>query len=438
MEAYMGTYLIHEDNLDRFDKKIQTIKNKCIKNDLSFSYEILGEVFKDITDEDGRVHTSKFYEVSVSGSFRYEGWRFAAVIEHHGDDGNIIRAYDTELEIPERFRTCGPTCEHCNRIRSRKDTYVVYNEEAQEFKQVGKQCLQDYTNGLNAENVASYISLFDAAINGQAPSGSHYKSYLNVDEVLRFSAECIKHFGYEKRSDYDEYYNPRKRTTRGRVSDYMCIRSGGTVLKMNDVIHEMEQVNFNENSEFAVNRAKEVVEWLKSEEGDNGYISNLKVATASEYVESRDFGLLVSAPFAYINHLEYVDRVAKQEAEQAKQAKIEKLSEFVGEIKEKLTINVHDLKCVTTLNSQFGTTFLYRWTDENNNIFVWYASSPILDDEDLVIEIKGTVKDHSEYRGAKQTVMTRCKVTGLAKAEPKQIETAPNFLDTIKFPWEEE
>ena len=56
----------------------------------------------------------------------------------------------------------------------------------------------------------------------------------------------------------------------------------------------------------------------------------------------------------------------------------------------------------------YGTTFLYRFVDDAGNVFVWKASGAynVFDG----VTIKGTVKDHSEYQGVKQTVLTRCKI----------------------------
>ena len=419
------SYLIHESNLERLEKKITSIKKKCIKNNVNFTYNIIDEKFIDCTSEDGYTYTAKYYEVEVSGFMKHEGWRFAAVLEHK-TEGNIVRAMDTELTIPERFKTCGPACEHCNRIRSRKDTYVIYNEETNEFKQVGKQCLQEYTNGLDAEEVARYIAMFDEMIKGEYYGGSGYKSYLNVEDVVRYAFECVRHFGYEKSSEFSD------RTTRSRVSDYMHLDahrySGKTYEKIKE---EMDQVGFDANSEYAVNTSKEALEWIRSETDDSDYIHNLRLAALEEYAEGRDFGLLVSLPVAYLRHIEKLEQYKKKEEKKAEEQK----SEYVGEIKDKLTVKANNFICVTTLYSQFGETYVYKWSDENGNIFIWYASNGVSDPE-TVIEVTGTIKEHSEYRGVKQTVMTRCKVRTAPK--PEKVHEVGTFnLDDITYPWEE-
>ena len=425
----MTTYLIHESNLERLEKKITTIKNKCVKNNIDFTYNVIGEKYLETTREDGSKYTAKYFEVAVSGFMKHEGWRFAATLEHKAE-GNIVRAMDTELTIPEKYRTCGPTCEHCNRIRSRKDTYVVYNESTGEFKQVGKQCMQEYTNGLDAEEVARYISLFDEMIKGEYYGGSSFKSYLNVADVVRYAFECVKHFGYEKSSEF----NPK--TTRSRVSDYMRVDCGRISGKTYEALKdEMDKVGFDANSEYAVNTSAAALEWLRNNTENNDYIRNLKLAASEEYAEWRDFGLLVSLPVAYNRAIEEAEEQKKIDEAKASAHKVELTSEYVGQPKDKITVKTNNFNCVTTFYNQFGTTFLYKWSDENNNIFIWYASNPV-QDEEIVIEVTGTIKEHSEFNGVKQTVMTRCKVVKGEK--PVEEQPAGTFnLDDITYPWEE-
>lgn len=401
----MTTYSIHSDNLERLEKKLNTIKAKCNKYNTNFSYNVVGQEYKDVTDDEGNTYTALFYNVEVEGFLKHDGWRFAATIEHK-DNINVIRAYDTELEIPERFRTCSPTCEHCNRIRSRKDTFVVYNEETQEFKQVGKTCLNEYTNGLSAEAVASYISLFDEMIKGSSYSGSGYTRYLIVEDILRYAFETVHHFGYQKKDEYD--WNVR--TTRSRVSNYIDVdnRNIRNSRTYESLKAEMDEVGFDANSEYAVESTKAALEWLHSEKNEsrNDYIANLIAVVSAPYAESRDFGLLVSIPVAYMRHLELIEEYKQREA----QHKAEEKSQFVGQEGERVTCSVNNFKCVSAWDTQFGTTFLYKWTDDEGNIFTWFASNSI-EDEDTVKAITGTVKKHETYKEVNQTILTRCKVT---------------------------
>ena len=58
--------------------------------------------------------------------------------------------------------------------------------------------------------------------------------------------------------------------------------------------------------------------------------------------------------------------------------------------------------------TDWGTTFVYKLVDENGNVFTWKTGSCLPDEFDSV---KGTVKEHKEFRGIRQTELTRCKVS---------------------------
>ena len=83
-------------------------------------------------------------------------------------------------------------------------------------------------------------------------------------------------------------------------------------------------------------------------------------------------------------------------------------SDFVGTVKDRITFDA-EVTGVYSFDTAFGTTMIVRMTDSDDNIFVWFATSyPDLERGDHVT-ITGTIKGHDEYRGAKQTVLSRCK-----------------------------
>lgn len=102
-------------------------------------------------------------------------------------------------------------------------------------------------------------------------------------------------------------------------------------------------------------------------------------------------------------------------------------SEYVGEIKQRVQISA---MCVSVkeFNTDYGTRHCYTFVDGNGNAYVWFASEycdwfddSASDDEDpdriacpgSVVTLKGSVKAHKEYKGAKQTILTRCKVLSI-------------------------
>ena len=106
---------------------------------------------------------------------------------------------------------------------------------------------------------------------------------------------------------------------------------------------------------------------------------------------------------------------------QSKLPKVEKpVSEYVGEVGKRLEAEV-------TLVDVFGfevpsftpwggtdTKMVYKFEDAGGNILVWFTTGYGLDAQQYpqgsILKIRGTVKEHSEYKGSKQTVLQRVKV----------------------------
>lgn len=84
-------------------------------------------------------------------------------------------------------------------------------------------------------------------------------------------------------------------------------------------------------------------------------------------------------------------------------------SRHIGQVGGKIELEA-TFKKTRWYDTQFGTTWIYTFEDEEGNCLVWKTSSSIGAEEGDKVRIKGTVKDHDEYNGVKQTVLTRCKI----------------------------
>lgn len=395
----MKQFAIYEGNMERLLKKINRIRNKCKKYDCDFHFAEVGEEFRTVELENGEKITARFVLVEAEGVAKVNGWRFVATVEHT-EKGNIInKAFN--IEVPERYYTSTSICEHCNSNRYRKDTYLVMNEETSEFKQVGKSCLKDFTGGMSAEGVAQYTALFEELIEGETPCGGTGERYYPVKEFLMYVAETIKHFGYVRTQDSG-------RSTRDRAFDYYMLEHGGRFFEEEKqrLKEEMQSVSFNANgnTEFA----KKALEWLNSQEVDNNYMHNLKTACSLEYTSYRNLGILTSLYPTYNRELEYQAEKAEQEKQRALEQAAEQNSKHIGIVGDRIEIEVHSIECVTSWETQYGVTRIYKFVDTNGNVYTWKTSNFV--EEEKVNKVKGTIKSHNEYRGIKQTEITRCKV----------------------------
>lgn len=82
------------------------------------------------------------------------------------------------------------------------------------------------------------------------------------------------------------------------------------------------------------------------------------------------------------------------------------VSQFVGEIGARIKIGVRCLSVMKMGDGAFGPRYLLRMRDENGNVLTQWTGSPNLGVGDTAM-IKATIKEHSEYRGEKQTVVQR-------------------------------
>ena len=85
-------------------------------------------------------------------------------------------------------------------------------------------------------------------------------------------------------------------------------------------------------------------------------------------------------------------------------------SEYVGELKERLR-DLNVIVCGSRfIDSRYGTSTIYTFK-YNDNILVWITSSSKYDLQigDHLL-LTGTVKDHKEYNGTKQTYLSRCLI----------------------------
>lgn len=125
---------------------------------------------------------------------------------------------------------------------------------------------------------------------------------------------------------------------------------------------------------------------------------------------------------------EELERIRKEEeakAEAERQAEEERIkaqkaiSQHVGEVGQRLTITAtfdHSAWFEVPSFRGFGqdTMYIHTFKDVDGNVLIWKTGSG-LGSIDICegdqVQIRGTVKEHSEYKDEKQTVLTRCKVT---------------------------
>lgn len=128
------------------------------------------------------------------------------------------------------------------------------------------------------------------------------------------------------------------------------------------------------------------------------------------------------------------------------------MGEFIATVGSKISTQVtlvNEIEYTDYKFNYYGTThYIYIMKDANGNVLVWKTSTTLVFDDgenmDCIrkgdtMTIRGTVKEHSEYKGVKQTVLTRCKFELVAHKPDDTAIKSEKQLQSIKdgdFVWE--
>jgi len=151
--------------------------------------------------------------------------------------------------------------------------------------------------------------------------------------------------------------------------------------------------------------AERVLEFVRTMEGDEDYPSNLRAMARQEHLTSHHIGLMASAVSGWHRKQQ---KLVKEEVERATPA----LNEWIGARKDKLAgIPVTVVSLKPMLEGNYPST-LVTMRDDQGRTLKWFASNPPeIDEGGKAMIDAATIKDLDEYRGTKQTVITRAKLT---------------------------
>lgn len=348
------------------------------------------------------VHVIRFLTIEVSGPApKLAGWYFLAKLEHT-EAGTMIQKL-SDQPVPEQYRNVPPLCDHCNLDRKRKDTYVV--SDGEQYKQVGRTCLKDFTGHPSPEYVANLCSFmeFFAAIGEFADEdffkepGNFAEPRYSLEQILRYSASLTRQHGYISRQKADI----ESRLSTGQTV-YWCLSTPKDQKAMEEQVTEPDE-----------KMARDAMAWAKLIEANPGddYLWNLSVLAELEVVPRKRVGLAASIIIAYQRAMDLEIKNAAKKA-----------SEHFGAKKDKVTIIAVLTKSAATDGVYGG--YRHEFLTTEGNVVLWWASNSlsVIDGSHYpeigdTLQVYGTIKGHTEFHGIKQTLLTRCKVLSLVATQ---------------------
>jgi hypothetical protein len=371
------------------------------------------ESAKDESTGLSRVVDMAYFSVSVEVP-SLAGWRFLATLEHMNGT-NLIKKSPTIAEETnlETYRTCGPTCEHCNKPRNRADTYVIENLASAKRMQVGSNCLADVLGlGATPEQAAQWAewiqSIDLASLCGEGDNdfeggGGRVLDAVPLLSFLEVCAALVRVDGYRSRK-YAE-------ASEGRVAS-----TAHDALFHYDPPHGMSSKTVASLKErygsFPIepgqsdrDEAKAAVAWALAITPKSDFDWNLKALAGQEMMGLRNAGIAAYLIAGYRRAMELeVERKARNAALPP--------SEHVGELGKRIKgATVVYLATPFAGETQYGPLFIHKFRDTSGNDIVWKTSTS-MESETPGREFKAdfTPKKHDDYKGRKQTEVSRMKL----------------------------
>lgn len=404
-------YEILEYRLPELRERLATLHRRAAKLGVpEVRLEVLERVEKPLKEEPEGLPV-RHLRISLTGETpKLAGWTFLAVIDPH-EAGNVLRAVPGhDGEIPDRFRSCELRCDHCRTARRRKTTYVVRHDEG-EFRQVGSGCVVDFLGGLDPHALAAsleYLLRVCDEINefGDPDAGCGGERLLRVEDVLRSAAREIRVSGWMSRS--------RARETATEVATADRVLSD--LLSPPTAKRKAEPVT--DEDERTADQALEWARALGRRDRRSDFESNLAIVAAEECVRYRDVGFLCAAVPAWA-------RDTERELLMRRWVNLRETSRHLGEVGARTEWRF-TVVGYRTSEGIYGVRHFYRFVDGAGNLLIWWSSRdlsrpagdgteicPRLGDE---IVVRATVKKHDEYKGTRQTVLTRVQLQTVTAA----------------------
>lgn len=334
------------------------------------------------------------------------GWELQGRVDF--EDGSTIVNAKPGVELPPRYRSASGACDHCKADRQRNAIFV-FKDPKDDYMQVGRSCLRDFFNRDPADALwaaSEFGGIFDEIDDmldrDERGGGSSRSRVVRVDEVMEAAAAAVRQWGF---------------TSRAKANDFGGAATADAVsYLLFDKKVKPEERPLPEDGA----KGKAVIDWVQAEWGGKAdksdYEYNAVELTGKESVRPQRVGILASLVAAY-------NRANEEQVARAK-----RVNEWVGEVGQRREFEA-TFAGSNSFETQFGIMFVMRF-DSPEGLLVYKGGTPdwavdanggkTLQVGD-VIKFVGTIKAHDDYKGTKQTLVSRC---ALPKEKPVKVPKA--------------
>lgn len=382
-------------------KQVKKMLNKARRYGVPLSIEFGAKrIDERISPTSNRKVNVEVVEVHVKGETPVVGeHKFLARVEVL-EGGNIVDTIPGET-ANMAWRQVDGHCDHCGTNRRRKHVYIVREINTGNVVQVGRGCLRDYLGIDNPEHVMQKFDFWRSVRNMDEDfSGwSGVKWSKEIRTLHAWTLAAIRAWGWVSKGmthDRDDLVS-----TASRILS-MCVKDSRSP--------EVRAVINNYLRDEDYDTADQIIAWVRESEDTSDYMHNLKVVHREDMLwDDRRIGLAISAVASWQRATGRAEK-RRQEAQE---------SRWMGSEGERLRGLKVTLEHVRGLGDNgWGWTELFKFRTEDGAVVTWITGSAPEIEPGMKYQLSGTVKKHKEYKGIKETQITRVKVVA------QQAETA--------------
>ena len=391
--------------IEKMNRKAAQIGCPAVSIEVIREYRMVHPAYKEpdnITPDEWLPQIS-MREVVVHGEGpKIEGWKFVGTLDLVTLPGSTIVKTVPDESVPQQYYTHDGSCDHCEKIRRRNDTFVLEgtDENVGQHQVVGRNCLKDFF-GHDPSQIARFLtslwkfmSTMEDEERGFGGCGRGTESF-DHHRVLQATFAIIRAEGWRAKSACRD----NGETSTAELVLEIFSPPPIVVQEHRDWV---ESLNISADA-YAADATAAMV-WLNEQPhpAGNEYMHNLHQIADADAVPTKLFGYWCSLASAYKRAHE---RLVRQKAEQELITN-EYLSD---EIRTRVQLDI-TLIAIRSFDGSYGTVHIHRMIDSTGRTIIWFANARPTMTEGNKYRISGTVKKKDEFKGFKQTHLNRVRV----------------------------
>ena len=420
---------IHKDNLSIFNEKLADLNKKFAKKGLPLINCSMEKTERYHVDEWSKEKTpytlyvatlsSDFNNTNLSGvDVEFEG--VVSLIEKSENDKIFTFK---NINYSSLLANC--SCDKCHKKIGR-NKYLVFSKVGKEVETrddlvvLGTSCAKDYF----PFSVESYFGFLESA----------FEELGSYDEFSGSLGGCSSH--YHTLSEI--YYATLACTDNLKCYEKEGVTKGNVLGWLNNL--KIDKCTYYRDAYPMPSNPipfEDVISWIKDMYDTDEFVSDFHTNARSVFFKTLDDGTremrneinekyMGIAVYAFFSVKQNHDKMVAKKIAEEECAKANAEVEYYGAVGDKfeLTLTFDKSFC---FEGAYGFTYIHLFHDDEGHQFKWSSSNGTYKVEyDKTADfggieycefeighkylMKGTVKAHNEYKGVKQTVITRCKV----------------------------